>query len=350
MFFWTINRQWSIMLVATILATSIMILFLNVSNLAWEYQDQIWKLAYWTVARYAAESATEEAIVNYFRKSEIAWNDPVKRRQEVLYWQIQGKDNKWKILNTNLNDLKVIDSKILVNFLDSQITNIPWVNHVWEVIANWSRLVDNISIRIVPFWSYEFRLTAEERERSWNWSQDSIKKLRLSWSEVNWNLDNAELEIVQARWPLSQKWNIQTHRIQFYSWISNIWSWVYVFWDLWSIDKPELANFNLPSDRDYNACANCFDKYEYIFIFKARARPLILKIEWIGKDSKKVALPDRYVYFKSDAKIWWTSQEWINFLWWKDIYKVYSKSISTKKEIYTDYDSSFDYARNFMIF
>ena len=347
------QKKGSIMLVVVILATSIMILFLTVSSLAKEYRDQIWKLAYWIVAQYAAESAAEEAIVRYFENSEkkYNWLDIIKeRRENVFYSRIKDK-SLWRIINEDLSTNKmVVDSKIIINFLDNNIwESIVWINHVWDVSVSASRLVEKVSTRINPFWSYEFRLTAEEREIDWNWNQNDIKQLKLTWSLPNWNPVGAWLEIIQARWPLSQQWNTQTHRIQFTKWSARLETGSYIFWDLWSKKIPNEAVFNLPSDSQYESCDDCLEIYEYIFIFKASVYPIILTIEGIN-DWDVVKLPDRYAYFKTEAKIWWLTGTWEYYLWWEDIYKSYYKAIESKKEIYTNYDSNFDYARNFMIF
>ena len=350
------NKRWSILLVVMILATSVIILFLTVSSLTKNYQDQIWKLAYWVVTKYSAESAIEEAIVRYFETSEKA-DTPNKRRENIIYGKIRDKDIKGSIINKNLlknTNVKSIDKDIIINFLDDKTSDkVIWINHVWDVYVSATRLVDSIRTRINPFWLYEFRLTAEEREENWSWAQNKIKKLKLTWSKTNWDPENASIEIIQARWPLSQKWNIQTHRIEFPHWSDYIDNWYYAFWDLWEKEVPNEAILNLPTNNDYkrdSQCLNCFEKYEYIFIFKAKTYPITLMIEWLDSSWNKIQLPDRYVYFNSVSKIWWTNEQWTNFLWWDNIYNSYSKNIKTKKEIYTNFDSNFDYARNFMIF
>ncbi len=348
------EKKASIMLVVVILSTSIMILFLTVSSLAKQYRDQIWKLAYWIVAQYSAESAMEEAIVKYFEKSEklYSWSNIImNRRSDVIYWKIKDK-RLWKVINKNLESNEVIDSDILVDFSKKNVwENIIWINHVWDVSVSASRLVNKVKTRINPYWSFEFRLTAEEREINWSWSQDKIKQLRLKWSLPNWEQENAWLDVVQARWPIAQPWNTQTHRIWFSNWSDNLWnSGSYIFGDLWTVDLPKEAIFNLPSDENYKSWDYTITKYEYIFIFKARVFPIILTIEWLDESWESVKLPSRYAYFKTEAKIWWITNKWENYLWSDDIYKTYTKRIESKKEIYTNYDSNFDYARNFMIF
>lgn len=328
-----INNKASIMLVAIILSTSIMTLFLTVSSLARQYQWQWWKLEYWSIAQYNAESSIEKAIVRYFEKSEnlyksisnwiITWT---WRRVDVIYSSINEDEN---------SDIWITD----INYpSESLITNIL-IDKIWVNKTKASRLVDSIEIQISPLDYYEFRLTAEEREKKWLWKQDDIKQLRITWSLPNWELKNAWLEIIQARFPIWQPWNIQTHRLQFEDW------WIFKFWDLWIIQVPKDALFNLPNDDEYRK-SDSLSKFEYIFMFKSMIYPVVLKIEWLDKNWNIIQLPDRFVYFESESVLWWNE----NSLWWDNANSTFVKKISTKKEIYTNFDSSFDYSRNFMNF
>lgn len=323
------------MLVAIILSTSIMVLFLTVSSLTKQYQSQWWKLEYWNIAQYAAESAIESAIVRYFTRSEILY-------KKISEWDITWTWRRVDVIYTAINEKESSNKDVFkkdINYPSESLFTDILISKIWTIKTTWTRLKDFIETRISPFGSYEFRLTAEEREKNWNWKQSDIKQLRLTWTTPNWELSNAWLEIIQARWPIWQPWNVQTHRLQFDN------GWVFTWWDLWSLQVPQEAFFNLPTDNEYKN-SDSLEKYEYIFIFKAMVQPILLRVEWINTNWKVIKLPDRFVYFDSEALIWWED----SLLWWENINNVFKKKISTKKEIYTDFDSNFDYARNFMNF
>lgn len=328
-----INKVASIMLVAIILSTSIMILFLTVYSLSRQYQGQWWKLEYWSIAQYAAESGAERAIVKYFEKSEILYK---KISDWVLTWTWRRIDVIYSVINNSENsDFWMTD----INYpSESLITNVL-IDKIWVAKVTATRLIDSLETKIPPFSSYEFRLTAEEREKKANWDQNNIKQIQLTWSLPNWEINDAWLEVIQARFPIGQPWNIQTHRLQFNNW------WIFKFWDLWDLQVPQKAVFNLPSDTEYKVWDSLL-KYEYIFVFKAMVYPIVLKIEWYDSNWNLVQLPDRFVYFNSEAILWWDE----NSLWWENDDSVFTKKISTKKEIYTNFDSNFDYSRNFMNF
>ena len=320
------------MLIVMILMSSIMVLFYTISSLAGQYQSQIEKISYWTIAQYEAESAIEKAIVDYFTTSESLY-DRIKSNQ------ITGESRRSNILYKMI-DTSSRDSWIITRLPENSSLWIAISDDIWRVTTKASRLKRFIEVNINPFWSYEFRLTSEEREIYKDWKQSDIKQINISWAQLDWTLSNAWIEIIQASWPISQAWNIQTHRINFDNW------WSYTFWDLWSKELPEDAQFNLPSNSEYKNWDSSLEKKEYIFIFKAKVFPLLVVFKGLDAEWNEIPLPDRYVYFDSQAIIWWDEFN----LWWDYSWLSYKKSISTNKEIYTDFDSNFDYARNFMVF
>ena len=341
--FYLKSQRASIMLVAVLISASIMTLFVTVSYLSKQYQKQVSSLEYWNLAENKVESSIEEAIVRYFEKSEGKyqnlkskkdWKEAEWRREEILYWNISENKNE---LTSKKIDWKI---KLAHTWVFQAIQDSVWIWEVWKSNVEATRLVDTVEAKINPFSSYEFRLTAEEREKKWTWKQEDVKQLKITWNKLNWDPAGAGLEIIQASWPINQNWNIQTHRISFENWGT------YTFWDFRKEEDPEIAEFTLPSDSVYSdpTTDTNLEKFEYIFVFKAKVYPLVLNIVWLDSAWNEIQLPDRFAYFKAEAQIW---GEDFN-LGWENVWRTYKKSLETKKEIYTDFDSNFDYARNFV--
>ena len=345
------NKSASILLLVVVISSSAMILFLTVSFMWNQYLKQISSLEYWNLADNYVESWIEEWIVRYFENSEKKyseyenclinntdsdfWNCENKRRKEVLYWKI--------LENKNQESWKIISEKILIKH--------KWIiweseTQIWELKVNASRLVDKIEWKLYPFEKFEFRLTAEEREKSkqfWkNWEQSEIKKLKIVWNKLNWDTNNAQIKILQIRWPIWQKWNVQTHKIHLEHW------WIYTFWDFWDETSPENSSLKLPTNDIYTNPTNDtdFEKFEYIYILESSVSPIVFEIYWFTENWEKIKLPDRNVYFEARSNIWWYNFD----LWWENSWRSFNKTLKVKKEIYTNFDSNFDYARNFINF
>lgn len=342
------NKSASILLLVVVICSSATVLFLTISFMWNQYLKQISSLEYWNLADNYAESWIEEAIVRYFEKSEDkykeyaecnSWNCEKIRRENVLYWEIEE--------NKNLETSVEINEKISIKhewvlWLNSE-------NQIWELEVNASRLVDKIEWKIFPFSKFEFRLTAEEREKNrliWKyWEQSDVKKLKLVWNKLNWDTNNAGIKILQIRWPIWQTWNIQTHKIIFDHW------WTYTFWDFWDETSPEESNLKLPTNEDYSWTSSDyetqkFEKYEYIYILESSVSPVVFEIYWIDENWENIKLPDRNVYFEAKSNIWWNTFN----LWWENSWRSFNKILKAEKEIYTNFDSNFDYARNFVNF
>lgn len=316
------KRNGSIVLMVMIISASLIALFMAVAQIAYQYRDQIQKIYYWMLVSTYLESAIEEAWVSYFEYSKILGNKTDARRQSVLYGEIKDNAN---MLSCSNCEIKAIDKDILVDPLNKEL-NIAGLNKIWEVKVSASRLVNEIKVRLMPFTLFEFRLTAEEREKMGNWSQDKIKRLKIDWMNTNYWTVSAWLDLIQIKWPLWNKWDIETHRISFKDW------WGYVYWDLWSSKPPELAELNLPTNAEY-ALEETKDAYEYIFIFKSKLYPLDLRITWLNERGEVMLIPDRNVHIDASANV---SNE--------DKLEEYLRTKQVQRSIYTNFDSNFDYA------
>lgn len=337
------NYRASIMLIVVIISASLMTLFLTIALMAKQYRWQVSSLEYWNLAENSVENAIEEAIIRYFEKSDDAYKkmktkelnkDENWRRETSLYSAIINnfiqKTPFWPF-DSNIPKIQ-INSKIKLNhqwIMDDLI----W--EVWKVRVNASRLKSEILATINPFEYYEFRLTAEEREVNLNWTQNQIKQLQITWNKVDWNPIGAELRIIQISWPINDLWKIETHILNFKNW------WTTFIWDMSLDTKIDETPLFIAENKEYT-WEEDFDWKEYIFLFKAKVNPILLKIEWVKDDWKKIKLPDRFVYFSANAKI--------DKLWWESEWKTYFKKLELKKEIYTNFDSNFDYSWNFINF
>lgn len=351
------NKSASILLLIVVILSSTAVLFLTISFMSNQYLKQISSIEYWNLAENYAESWIEEWIVRYFENSEekyrnynscTTWTCAEIRRKNILYSQIS--ENKYFDFRENKNSYEKISEKIFLNH--KWIFWINSENQIWKLEINASRLVDKIEWKLYPFSKFEFRLTAEEREKLnekviWEkWEQKNIKQLKLVWNKLNWDTNNAQIKILQIRWPIWQTWNIQTHKIHFDHW------WNFTFWDFWDDIKPEDAVLKLPTDEEYSwnfSGDNKFTKYEYIYILESSVSPIIFEIYWLDwtwSTANKIKLPDRNVYFEVKANIWWHDFD----LWWENSWRNFNKILKAKKEIYTNFDSNFDYARNFVNF
>lgn len=345
------NKSASILLLVVVISSSTIVLFLTISFMSNQYLKQVSSIEYWNLAENYAESWIEEAIVRYFENSEKKYQDyeinknQEIRRKNILYSSIS--ENKYFDFRENEDwDKKNISEKIFLNH-----KWIFWINseeQIWNLEINASRLVDKIEWKLNPFSKFEFRLTAEEREKNkyrWiEWKQSNIKQLKLIWNKLNWDTNNAEISILQIKWPIWQTWNIQTHKIYFDHW------WNFTFWDFWNEIDAKNTELKLPTDEEYfwdfSNPDDKFEKYEYIYILESSVSPLVFEIIWLDKDWKQIRLPDRNVYFEAKSNIWW-----YNFnLWWENSWRNFNKTLKAKKEIYTNFDSNFDYSRNFINF
>jgi len=332
------NNRASIMLVVMIISTSLFTLFLTIAFMANQYKNQVSSLEYWNLAENAVESSLEEGVIEYFEKSEQAHekmkqapvNEEKRRRETVLYSAIKNN----KLIKTTFwwygGDTVNIEDTITLRH-DSIIDSLIW--EIWKITINATRLKDEIVVNIDPFEPYEFRLTAEEREINWTWTQDQIKQLNITWNKTDWNPIDAWLEVIQISWPTNNKWKVETHILHFNHW------WTISFWDISEAEEKEKVELRLPTNLEYTS--NAWGK-EYIFIFKAKANSIVLKIKWKKGDLSSIKIPDRFVEFESEAEI--------SDLWWDSQWKIYFKKRELKKEIYTDFDSNFDYSRNFINF
>jgi len=340
------NKSASILLLVVVISSSATILFLTISFMSKQYLKQISSLEFSNLAENSAESWIEEAIVRYFEKSEkkyqeyqdcTTWTCAEIRRKNILYWEIEK--------NKNLESETEIKKEIFIKHKWIIWNSETWI---WELEINASRLVDKVQWKLFPFEKFEFRLTAEEREKNrliWkDWHQSDIKKLKVVWNKLNWDTNDAQISILQIRWPIWQKWNIQTHKIYFPNW------WVYTFWDFWWEKKPESWSLELPTDEEYSGAFSNpndkFKKYEYIYILESSVSPIVFEIYWLDENWKKIKLPDRNVYFEAKVNIWWYDFD----LWWENSWRSFNKILKAKKEIYTNFDSNFDYARNWINF
>ena len=349
------NKSASILLLVVVLASSLSVLFMTISFMSNQYLKQVSSIEYWNLAENYAESWIEEWIVRYFENSEkkyqdyencTTWTCAEIRRKNILYSNI-SKNEYFDFRNDPDWDPKNIPEKI---FLSHKW--IFWINsedQIWNLEVNASRLVDKIEWKLYPYEKFEFRLTAEEREKykyRWKeWHQSDIKQLKLVWNKLNWDTNDAKIKILQIRWPIWQTWNIQTHKIIFKNW------WNYTFWDFWWEKDPEDSMLNLPTDEEYLTPSNDSElkKYEYIYILESSVSPLVFELYWLDwtwSTANKIKLPDKNVYFESKVNIWWHNHD----LWWENSWKVFNKILKAKKEIYTNFDSNFDYARNFVNF
>ena len=362
------NKSASILLLVAVIIASASVLFVTLWFMTNQYVKQVSSLEFWNLAENSVESWIEEWIIRYFENSEkkyedynscTTWTCAEIRRKNILYSEI--KKNIFFDLKNSSNptnpDQKDISKKIFL-----QHKSFFWSNsktEVWELEVNATRLKNKIEWKIFPFEKFEFRLTAEEREKHkliWNnnfWHQSNIKQLKLVWNKLNWDTNSSQIKILQIRWPIWQPWNIETHKISFDNW------WVYRFWDFWDKKEPKNSILNLPTDEEYSwnfsNPDNKFKKYEYIYILESWVEPIVFNIYWLNwtwSNAKSVLLPDRSVYFTAKSKIWWYSFNWKeNFdLWWENSWRSFNKILKAKKEIYTNFDSNFDYARNFINF
>ncbi|MCD5382672.1 hypothetical protein LR002_00945 [Candidatus Gracilibacteria bacterium] len=337
------RKSASILLIVTVIASSAMMLFLTISFMAKQYLQQISSLEYANLAENYAESGMEEAIVRYFEKSEEKYEDYKKnhdesvRRKEILYGAI--------IDNENQESNKKIEKNIYLNY---KMFGFEDQTKIGEVEVKASRLVDKIEGKLYPFQKFEFRLTAEEREkykyRGKDWHQSDIKQLKLVWNGLNGDTNDKGISVLQIRWPIGQKGNIQTHQINFDHGGN------FTFGDFGTETGAELSELTLPTDEEYGGnfsdLDDKYEKYEYIYILKAKTKALAFEIYGLDENGNKIKLPDKNVYFEVKSQIGGDKFD----LGGENSGRSFTKFLKAKKEIYTNFDSSFDYGRVFIGF
>jgi hypothetical protein len=265
--------------------------------------EQVHNLENSVIAYYAAEGAVERSMVEYF--NQLATVAPTINEQENIC--------------TGFTEL----GEAIVDFF-----NCPAGDYLGTLDRKATRYRNSVEGFLDKNEITEFWFTDSENESIK--TLDLLQSIKVNWNTFNLATEQAGMEIILARWPKTSPQNVQTGRITLEPRSGNTYFYV--------------KEFLPPDNASRGAETDAFDPghYNYILFLKALNAPTHYRLTGldniIGNDSPEhvVALPTKILTVLSKAII---EDK-------RDFSKSITRSLVVEKEIYSEFDSNFEYSRH----
>ncbi len=282
-----IDQKGNILIMVVLISMIAVTFFVFLMGYSLRNIDMVHNLENTTLAYYAAEGGLERSLIEYMEKGTI--------------------DTKENIC-TKFTDL----GDAIYDFFQCQSGD--YIGELHRVATRYKPELEGYLDRysITEYWFSDDEIESNKRMKA-------LQSIKVYWNRKD--NESAEIEIILARWPKDSPKNVQTARV-----------------------KPEgdtyLVKEFLPETREDIASRLDTSIYNYILFIKTFDQPTHYVLKGLnntrGNDSGVIELPDKVLTVLSKATIEDKSDSNINI----------TRSLKLEKELYTDFDSDFDYSRH----